>query len=91
LIFIFPFCERNFQYVTPLHSPSANSWPGWMSDVNLWNVTTCSPVEVHWCFGGVYCLCAQGQRVSCAANHKKQVEVSLFLTWLALSPWRWRQ
>jgi hypothetical protein len=22
----------------------------------FWDITLCSPVEVHWCFGGMYCL-----------------------------------
>jgi hypothetical protein len=32
--------------------------------VVLWDMTPCSPVDVHQCFGGTYCLHLQGKIVS---------------------------
>jgi hypothetical protein len=36
-----------------------------------WGRMPCSLVEVHWCFGGMYFLCRQSQRVSGASNHQE--------------------
>jgi hypothetical protein len=34
----------------------------------FWDVTLCSPVDVHQRFGGTYCLHLQGQKVSTARS-----------------------
>jgi hypothetical protein len=37
------------------------------SSAVFWGKTSCSLVEVNWCFGGLYCLCLQGWR-GCQGN-----------------------
>jgi hypothetical protein len=35
-----------------------------MKNTAFWNVTPCSPIDVHRRFEGIYCLYLQGKRVS---------------------------
>jgi hypothetical protein len=52
-----------------------------------WEVTPCSPTEVHQRFGGMYCLFLQCRKVSQA---KIKQYSYIRLTCLILRSWRWR-
>jgi hypothetical protein len=47
-------------------------------NIVFWDITPCSPVEVHKHFGGPYCFHLQGQRVSQARMIRRKVEVKLW-------------
>jgi hypothetical protein len=62
------------------------------ASTGFWDVTPCIAVEVHWRFGGTYCLHIQDRRVSHARSW--DVLYHLLVVWLLASlllPWRWRQ
>jgi hypothetical protein len=55
----------------------------------FWVVMPCSLVQVHWPFGGIYCLLLQTRSVSQERNHQLLLVYCWFLARLIFQPWRW--
>jgi hypothetical protein len=51
-----------------------------VESIIFWNVTPCSPVEVHGLFTATYCLHLQGRRVSNKQKRKQKTKLVAYLS-----------